>query len=180
MRHNAFTLIELMVVVTVIGVLAGLAVTSFHGSYDKATLDEAAYELYTTVRYAQQYAVTHQRACRVVLIEDRSGNRPGYRIEVEATDPDADEAFTVLHTGAGKPTDLPNRVRFARVLIEGVEEGGDHVVTFRPTGSADAAVIQLTNDLRTWSILIEPNTGRAKLVGQAVNQTPNFREDLDA
>ncbi len=180
MKHRAFTLIELMVVVAVVGVLAGLAVSSFHGSSSKATLDEAAHGLHVAVRYAHQYAVTRQRVCRVVLIEAGRDQEPGYRLEVETTDPDVDDAYTVLRSGVTRPTDLPARVRFAQVLIEGSEGSEGRVVTFQPTGEADSSVIQLTDGHRTWSLLIEPNTGRSKLVNRVVGQTPNLREDLDA
>ena len=180
MKHRAFTLIELLVVVAVIGVLAGLAVTSFHGSSSKATLDESAHGLHVAVRYARQYAVTKQRVCRVVLVEGDRDQRPGYRLEIETTDPDIDEAYTVLRSGVAKPADLPSQVRYAQVLIEGSDESGARVVTFQPTGDADPTVIQLTDGRRTWSLLIEPNTGRSKLVNHAVGQTPNMREDLDA
>ncbi len=186
MKHNAFTLIELLVVAAVISVLAGLAVSSFHGSAGKTTLDESARRLHIAMRYARHYAVTHQQACRVVLIVKgggaggTGGGKPGYRLEIASIDPDKQEAYTVLRGGAGKATNLPLRVRFAEVLIEGADGGEGHVITFQPTGEADAAVIQLTDDRRTWSILIEPNTGRAKRVNRAVNQTLNMREDLDA
>ena len=181
MRHRAFTLIELMVVVTVIGVLSALAVTSFHGSLGKTRLDESAQGLFITVRYARQYAVMHQRDCRVVFVTDAVGSdRPGYRLEVVSDDPESGSAFRVLRTGAAKPVSLPSGVSFSRVLIEGIEPGTDSVVTFRPTGEADAASIQLTDDRRTWSVLIDPGTGRVELADRAVNQTPNMREDLDA
>lgn len=180
MKHRAFTLIELLVVVTVIAVLAGMAVTSFGGSLDKARLEESARRLHTVVRYAHRYALTHQQTCRVVLSLDDSDDGPGYRVEVESNDPDAQETFTALKSSVGKPAKLSGKVRFADVLIEGADSGEEYVITFHPTGQTNASVIQLTDGRRTWSVVVEPNSGRSRLVDQAVNQTPNMREDLDA
>lgn len=180
MRQRAFTLIELLVVITVISVLAGMAITSFGGSLDKARLEESTRRLHTVVRYAHRYALTHQRMCRVVLTVDDLDAGSGYRMEVESSDPDAQDTFTAMQSGVGKPVKLSGKVRFAQVLIENADTGEDYVITFHPTGQANAAAIQLTDGKRTWSVVIEPNTGRSRLVDEAVNQTPNMREDLDA
>lgn len=180
MKTRAFTLIELMVVIVVVSVLSTMAITSMYGSYSSTTLAESARGLHTAMRYAQQYAVMHRRACRVVLINIDSHEEAGYRLEVETTDPSAEQAFVVLQNGAVKATTLPRGVWFAQVTINAGNAGEQQAVLFRPTGNADAAVIQLTNGQRVWSVLIEPHTGRARLVDTAVDRAPNMREDLDA
>ncbi len=179
MKRNGFTLIELTVVIAVIGILTTMAVTSFGGSYRSASLKESARGLAATARYAQHYAVMRQRTCRLVLTDDQSDDPPGYQVQVQSTDPDDDTAFLVLRGGPAKPASLPKNIRFGDVVIDSADAGESRAVLFRPTGDADAAAIQVTDGARTWSILIEPNTGRVELVEQAVTQTPNLREDLD-
>lgn len=180
MRHRAFTLVELMVVITVIAVLAGLAVTSFGGSLNKARLAEAASHLRAVTQYAHRTALTNQRICRVVFTLDGAGQDPGYRVEIESNNPESLDTFATITSGLGKPVSLTGNVRFAGVLIENGGQQEQHIITFQPTGEADAASIQLTDGRQTWSVVIEPNTGSSRLVQEAVSRTPNMREDLDA
>lgn len=180
MRRRAFTLIELMVVVIVIAVLSGMAITSFGGSLNKTRLAESAQRLHTVVRYAHRYALTHRCVCRITFKTDDPDDGPGYKMEVESTDPDATDTFTVIQSGVGKPVKLTGKLRFAKVLIENGDLGQQYVITFQPTGEANAAAIQLTDGKRTWTVLIEPNTSRSRVVDHAVDQIPNMREDLDA
>ncbi len=179
MKRQAFTLIELMVVVAVIAVLAGMAITSFGGSLDNARLESSVDRLHAQMRYAHRYAVMHQCVCRVVFVLDDSDAGPGYQIEVESTDPDSQDTYVAIRSGVGKPVQLSGKVRFAEVMIDNSTDIGQYIITFQPTGEATAAAIQLTDGKRTWSVVVEPNTGRSRIVEQAVSQMPNLREDLD-
>lgn len=56
--HSGYTLLELMIVILVIGVLAGVAVPSFNGAINRNARDSYALELQTALNTARAEAVT--------------------------------------------------------------------------------------------------------------------------
>ena len=181
-RRQAFTLIELVMVLAVIGVLSALMVPSFAGNRAKAELREAAKQLWTTARFAQQHAVLRGVECRLVIIESPGEEGPGFRVEVATDDEDNAEGYATLRAGPIRSVTLPDGVFFDAVLIDGETRAasGDRVVRFMPSGAADAASIGVTDGQSTWTIAVYPHGGRCELFDRAIPNLPNQREDLDA
>ena len=180
----AFTLIEIMVVVAIIAVLSAMAVPSLMGSYRKAELADHTRQLYDAAQYVQRMAVVRQRTLRLVLVpsDPEHDGRSSYRIELASTDLDAPEAYVKANGGSVKPTVLPETLWLLDVKLDNGEAAWDDTlaVRFFADGSADGAVIQLGDDRRVRSIVIEPATGRIESVPQRVELPPSMREDLDA
>jgi type II secretory pathway pseudopilin PulG len=181
----------LVVVVALMGVLAGLIVPRLAGSLRPRMLSSAATRMVAAARYARDYAATHRRCVR--LLADARTGRVGLLVQV---DPRRDEDRYEPIQGPGRPERLPEGVTIQEVRVSRAEPVADGTqpsardstrppddppgVTFYPDGRADAALIQLTDGQRVLTLLIAPRTGRAKLVRQAVRRLPDERVDLDA
>lgn len=56
-KDKGFTFIELVLVILILGVMAGIAVPSVRGIMDETTLDEATQEVVNTLKYARNLAI---------------------------------------------------------------------------------------------------------------------------
>ena len=177
-RAAAFTMIEVMVVLVLVTLLATMIVPRMAGSSQSAQLRESAQRLLQAARYARGYAVSHRCQCRLLI--DTAQNR--YALEYQPDPEHRPDQYAPLDRGTRAGRKLGPGVRFEMVRIYHTErrETESKVVTFEPTGQADAATIQVGNQRRTYSLLISPSTGRAHLADERVEEPPADRIDLDA
>ena len=165
----------------IVAVTATLIVPRTLSSVTSARLRESGQSLLVAARYAHDFAATRRRVCRLVVnVKEQT-----YHIEYQSDPQRRPFEFRSMTSGPVKSTPLGKGVKFALVRIESSRrtqfQAGDtsDIVTFEPTGDADAAVVQITDGRRTYSLLVEQG-GRVTLVGRAVDESPNDREDLDA
>ena len=174
----AYTLVEMVAVVAIVAVLAAMVVPQLSASVGSARLRSAATRLLVAMRFAHDHAVTHGRACRVVL--DRREHRFG--VECQADPEHRPEVYEPLPAAGLKPSGLGAGVRIASVRVADADAESDAsaAVLFKPGGGATAAVIELTDGARVFAIVVEPAAGRARLLEGSVPRLPEDREDLDA
>ena len=175
---RGFTLVEVTVVVIIVAVLAGMVVPRMVGSVSSSELREAARGLLMAATYAREYAVTRRCCCRLSILPDQRR----YVLEYQPDPERRPGEYEVLQGGLVKFAALPERVRLERVKIQRADRrrGPEKCIIFQPTGESDAAVVGITDGRRTYSLLVFPSTGRARLVEGRVEQMPSDREDLDA
>lgn len=171
--------------VVIIGVLSAVLLPGLGGSLARRKLAGAAGDLHLAMRHLQDVAVLNRRTCRLV-VQRATGGEPGrYIAEFQELDLEGDTPFATLKDPALPTTVLSQGLRFGDLQMApeaqdapGVPSGGA-AIRFFADGSADAAVVALTDGQAVWSVVVTPNTGRARLIRGAVDQVPGGREDLD-
>lgn len=180
--ERGFTLVELVVVVAIIAVLSGMAVTRMAGSWGSTSLRVGARDLALAARYARDYAATRRVRSRLVIAVSEGR----YWVEAENRGTDrARSGFERLGTSVGRARTLGAGTKFGAVRVEpradagAPGEPGRVTIVFEPTGEADAAAIVLTDGSRHWTLRVAPSSGRAELVEGEASQTVDDRKDLD-
>jgi prepilin-type N-terminal cleavage/methylation domain-containing protein len=174
---RGFTLVEIIVVVVIVSVLTAMAVPRLSGRSGPAELRAAARDLLCVARYARDFAATRRCECRLEI--DPAQGR--YLVTAEI-DPNSPGEFYRLRSLAVRPRKLPPSVRFGRVRVSGTATElaeADHIA-FRPDGRCDAALVEITDGRRVYTLSVAADTGRVGLVENAVAEPPNERVDLDA
>lgn len=185
---RGFTLVELLIVVSVIALLAGLAAPAI-GTVTGANAREAAGQLAGGMRYMFDTAAMRHETCRMALdLEGRAWwaeCAPGPA--GIARDPDREQdlrrrfadvkdeevrnllarsefgAFEDLYV---KRRELPGNASFGKVHVEGRRGATEGVVYlhFFPGGRAQRAYVPLLDGDNVFTIVLEPFTGRCRVV----------------
>ena len=182
-RQRAFTLIELMVVVTLIGILTAMIIPEMRGTYQDALLRSSSRDLINVFDLTYSRAVSLNQVRRVCLdekagrymVEKRiydEGQEPfvpvddagcsgelNSKITMEFHRPDespaADQTGTSSEASPARESQSP--------LTGALEKSADvtSVISFYPDGTADPAVIELTDrDGFRLALQINPITAR--------------------
>lgn len=93
MRQQGFTIVELMIVVTLMGIIAALAIPGFGNTIKNHQMRSTADNYYAAIRYARAEAV---RTRRPVSVEQVGGN---WSTGLEVKDSDGDVLRSVLSKG---------------------------------------------------------------------------------
>ncbi len=188
---RGFTLIELLVVVGVIALLAGLAAPAL-GSLTGANARKAAGEVAGAMRYMFDTAALRHQTCRIALDLDARAwwaeCAPGAAgIARDARQQESDEDLArrfpderdeaarrlLARTKFGAFSDrlvqkreLPGRTGFGTVRVEGRDgaKEGTAYVYFFAAGQAQRAFVPVVDGSNIYTIVVEPFTGRARVV----------------
>jgi len=153
-RYAGFTLIELMAVITVMGLIAAVVYPQLSWSRDRSVRAEAE-ALADTLEFARQRAVVTGRVHRVRLDFDASWHALEWLPPASAADaepeperlpllppPAPEEDFQPVPNRAGRGHATPHGVLLLGIEGETRELGGGEVtLRFSPDGRADAARI---------------------------------------
>lgn len=177
----AFSLIELLLVVTVLGILAAMVTPELAGSRQEALLRAAARQLIGTFRLAYSQAVTTQQTVTFqwnpsdqrYRLEATSNNLAGVQQEspegatlsVPGSEGQIDSRVTVrLRTHGGRSaTTGPSNSR-ARQAASGADQ-----IAFQPLGTADMAELVL-EDQEGFTILLHVDPVTARVTTNALGR----------
>jgi len=182
MRGRGFTILEILLVVTIIALVGTIAGYRFYRVLEHTDLRSTAHRLLYMARYGQMLAAQHHRPS--VLHVDLERGRywlTSRQIRTVTESTFEQEPEQVVKDVYIRPGVLPGKLRFVRAQVEGqaAVSKGQIAINFRVDGSAEAGLVQIGSDQKIYTLLIYPWTARAELKAQATNELPIDTEDLE-
>ena len=164
LNRSAFTLVELMVVITIIAIIGSVIVLEMGGTYEDALLRTNARKLIDVCDAASNRAIAVRQA-QALRINAASG-----KLMVESKVRDADEQETEIIEG-----ELDTRVALSIREPQRDEEADESetpvemdTIVFYPDGSADAREFLFRDRAGVELVLrINPTTGRVRVIEMA-------------
>lgn len=156
-RRRAFTLLELIVVLALIGILAGVIVPRMGSSISRRELDAAASRFAQTARTVRALAVSKGELCALainldeghysVAVADAQGTRSGWR--------PLQMSWLKAQRWPRSVTVASYRTPEGRRLATGTQ-----YLKFNPDGTSSGVALQLAADGATRAIVVQPYSGR--------------------
>lgn len=132
--NKAFTLLEILLVIIVIGVILGLAAPNFTKGFSRFELDETSEDILSTSRWAQAMAISQQRIYALAFTEDRRS----YNLVLAKTDADtgAQDGYEPLKSSLGRLHKISDSIKLRSEL---------NYIQFYPDGTMDETTIELSS-----------------------------------
>ncbi len=183
-KHQGFTIAEVLLVVLIIGLIAGSGTGLYVGTFKKLRVQRAAYDFFLTAQYARIMAIERRSQYKMQL--DTAGN--GFLLTTLLWDEEGEQASEqVVKDPYCKPVQFEGDVAFEGVVIapsslemEAAEENEDRqTVVFSPNGTAQTAVVQIGDGKTHYTISISAATGRARIYFGTAENVKVTTTDLD-
>ena len=158
---SGFTIVEVLVVITLIALIAGVG-GGFHiGTYKRMLVEKTARDLFLAAKYARIMAIEKQKPCSLELDTTNGGFFITYNEFNEESEKTEQAVVRDLYS---KPVELPAGVTFEDIQITSIslEETEEKTeIVFLPNGTAQSAVIQIGDGENHYTVSIYAATGKA-------------------
>lgn len=160
-RRSAVTLIELMIVLVVMGIAAGLIVPRMANSIDRRTVADAAARFAHTARAVRDLAISRQRNTGLRFEGEQRLCLPVMQPEPDDASGNSRQMQTVQASWL-KVQRWPEAIRtieFKSLDTQSGQADRDTVI-FYPNGSSSGALIRLSGERQVYEIIIRPHNGQ--------------------
>jgi len=181
-KRSGFTLVEIIAAIVVIVFIAGLGMGVSREFYKSMLAKNSAREFYLVAKHARIFAVETHKQCTIMLnAEDGT-----YGIMVN-TQPGEQQGSgkKLLKSYFSNAMKLKGDMKFEKieinVLMEEQEgqENNNNKITFYPDGTADSALIQISDGRNRYAARISPATGRIVIQAGSIDDILPDVIDLD-
>jgi len=185
-RLRGFTIGEVLMVVLIIGLIAGSGTGLYVGTFKKMRVQKAAYDLLLTAQYARIMAIEQNSKCTLVL---DVANNAFWLTRIQRDQQGQLVGEQIVRDPYCKPVQLEGDVRFEDLQMaqgpleteaeEDAESGMQQSIVFSPDGSAQTVAVQIGNGKTHYTVGISAATGRAKLYFGTTEKVRVTSTDLD-
>jgi len=154
---SAFTLVELLAVIVVIGLIAGMVSLNILASQPRAELNSTVHDIAAAISGARSDAIARNGQFRIYYDLDANGYQVRSFLRADGTIAQTDEERHVV-----KQERFPASIDLARVTIDAIEyDEGIVFASFDPLGSATGHTINLVQSTtqQTSTVEVLPLTG---------------------
>ena len=161
-------------VAAMIALLTSATFIGYAQTWRHWSLRQNARQFYLAARYARVLAISTQQPCQLII--DRQ-NGAFYVVQESAESGQT----AIVSSLWSRPVKLADAVTFERVMTAGLGAADEtqSAIAFRPDGSADAAMVQVGNGDRHFTVQISAATARATLLDGAAEAYVPDQIDLD-
>jgi type II secretion system protein H len=168
--ESAFTLIELMTVLVLIGIMTAMIIPEMRGTFEDALLRSTSRDLVNAFEIASSRAITLNQSVRVQL-----NTSDGHYLTERRVHEDSQEVFVPLKGVTGTEGQLDKRISIQVGSLEGESAGSSSesvpqnngqtwAIAFNPDGTSDAAQILLQDRAGfRLALRINPITSRVSI-----------------
>jgi prepilin-type N-terminal cleavage/methylation domain-containing protein len=176
-RTSGFTLVELLAVITIMGLMAGVVAVSWAASLPRAELNSTVHDLAAAVSGARSDAISRNGEFRIYYDLDANS----YKV-VSPYRSGGGLAQTEEERLVVKRVRFPDSIELERVTIDGIQYGSGKVfVSFSPLGSATGHTVSLRQAPSETPMTVEvlPLTGLIRFYYEEFQRQPVTEEDFD-
>jgi len=141
-QREGFTLVELMIVMTILAVMALGVAPVFRGSFARARADHAARDLFAEIKAAQESAVSEGVEYRVYFDLKANTYWPAH----PGLTKDGELEFVPVATPGEDPIRNPDRLKLAEVKGRKGGPKGAIYLAFYPSGVGDEGRIKMYDE----------------------------------
>lgn len=166
---RAFTLVEIMVVVAVMGLLIGISIPAFRSIIKKAPLEQGISDVESLCRQARAEAIVRQQAMDVLFNEAEEI----VALTTAARAINAPDPSTGLMIKTTEETQLIDQVAL-EVDLQIIEPESDELtvdeirIRFYPNGTSETLELRVVGDGEAYRLTLDPVTGRTAVINDPV------------
>ncbi len=173
-QPGGFTLVELTTAAAMIALLTSAAFITYAQTWRHWVLRQNAQQFYHAAKYARMLAIESRKPCRLVIDKSKGlfsivqdGNETGQTAVVS----------NIYH----RSVNIDDSITFEKVTAISIksDKSAEGVITFYADGSADAAMVQMGNGIRSYTVRISGATARAVLLDGSGDNYEADQIDLD-
>jgi Tfp pilus assembly protein FimT len=179
-RAAAFTITELLLVVTIVALVGGVGGGLYVGTYKRLLVEKAARHLLVMARYGRTMAIGQQKSYELQLSEK------GFLLTTTQVNTETGQnEKTVVRDYYCRPVEFEGDVQFEEVRIttggqeRTAEAEEEQAILFLPNGSATSALVQIGDGKTRYSVAILAATGKATLHPGPLKDVRTGMIDLD-